>query len=556
MATYPLILTPDFSYEDHLMYNQYISDVNQGLSKVALDIARSQIASAAIINTTLNDNAEYLANTITAQSISLGADIQELRESIEYGLAEVADGIAGLRSDFDIAMGKVLCQFEMMRSEMQEGLNQIIDILNNRRKMDAQEHFRDALAFYQDGCRFPDKPQWFIDALKHFKASVDSYERNPIAHLHIAHIYHFQKEELDFDSALKHYTLCYTYGEAKKRDFPIAAQGYFYAGWLSAAIYQKIEDAIRLTEKSLELDTNLSESHYNLAKFHSILGNPDQAVKHLKKAIIDHDREYCLKAGSDPDFNNVRDEVNLLFANLRDKARAEFEEILSSVNFGFDPKDRDQLKVLSELKAQIELVRQANTYFGYLDNYALANEMVAKAREAARARTQHYEKAIECIREFEDFIEDKICLHEAVYRDTIIFIKKLKIMLAEPSHEIHDEVVGLLRDYFDQIRDGNPIKTIHPVQRTKFFSQFKLTGKGEIEAKDKESEQSFPWIYYWVTSEDNDWLKSQLQPWTQSASSTSASYEKFAAGMCTKCGKKLGFFEKLQGKIVCRKCEF
>jgi hypothetical protein len=29
MATFPLILKPSFSYEDHLMHNQYVADINR-----------------------------------------------------------------------------------------------------------------------------------------------------------------------------------------------------------------------------------------------------------------------------------------------------------------------------------------------------------------------------------------------------------------------------------------------------------------------------------------------------------------------------------------------
>lgn len=372
------------------MYNKYVSDINKGLSRATSDIIKGQALSTMALANTLNKNARFIANTIDANTTMLSQDIwdsthvltseiNDLSRNIEYGLDRLADGIVSLRADFDIAMGKVISQFEMMRSEIQNGLERIIDILQNKRKIDAQEHFQDALEFYRDGCRFPDKPQWFDDALKHFLASVDQYERNPLAHFHIGHIYHYEQKHQDFERALEHYRLCYTYGEANESDNPITAQGYFYAGWLCAAVFDDLDEAISLTEKVLEFDSRIGEAHYHLAKFYSLQGKANVSTKYLKHTIELFDRNYCIKASADPDFNDIRNEINGLFTRLKDDAKNRLEEILTpqfiSLKNTFAPVLPSWKILLDDLWNSVAMYLGQNTYFGYLDAIKNAQEL-------------------------------------------------------------------------------------------------------------------------------------------------------------------------------------
>lgn len=213
MATYPIVLRPSFSYEDHLMFNQYAADVEKGLITASSAILKSHGSSTEIIREALAENTSTLVDTIITSSDQISASILNstelvtreiaiLNNTVTHGLDGVNTTINGLRADFDIAMGKILAQFEMSRSEMQAGLSRIVTILENKRKSEAKEHFRDGLDFYKEGCRFVDKPQWFTDALRHFLASVEGYERNPFAHLYIGHIFHYQNEHRDLARAI------------------------------------------------------------------------------------------------------------------------------------------------------------------------------------------------------------------------------------------------------------------------------------------------------------------------------------------------------------------
>ena len=367
MAIYPLLANPDFSYENHVMYEQYVSDVNLGIKNLGDNIVKGQALSAQIISNSIEQNTTFLAQ-------SIGADINSLSDSVEYGLGQVSEGIESLKAEFNIAMGKVLLQFELLREDIKIGFNRIINILENMRKTEAQEHFKDALEYYKDGCRFPEKPRWFDNALKHFLLSIESYERNPLAHLHLGHIYHYQNGHRNFKQALDHYELCYTYGEANQEDYPVAAQGYFYAGWLKAAVFKNIDDAIELTKKSVELAPNISEGYYHLAKFYSVTNNIKDVLKNLQTAICDFDTKYFIKASCDPDFDNIRPQLNKFFKSLVEKKRQELKIKIKDVKqltkdkvYLTDEAQKVKNKIEKNLHEIQKIYQNSNTYCSYVN---------------------------------------------------------------------------------------------------------------------------------------------------------------------------------------------
>jgi len=449
MATYPLVGSPSFSYKDHLMYNEYISDINKGIQRVATEstskLSYGQMASTKIISDTITENTTYLAKTISSELSGISSNIENLTDTVQFGLEEVSFGINGLRADFDIAMGKVMLQFEMLRSEMKAGFEHIINILENRRKTEAQEHFRDAISFYKDGCRFPDKPQWFKDALRHFMESVNGYERNPLAHLHIGHIYHYQKDQMNFEKALKHYQLCYTYGEADKNDYCVAAQGYFYAGWLNAVVLQNLNEAIKLTNTALEFDENLAEAHYHLAKFYSLSNQKDSAIHHLRKAIVSFDRDYCIKAGFDSDFNPIRDDVNQLFKNLKNESLTLLKDTLKQIDRNFDPIDDEWVEDLYNIysKYNLEEMPEEDTYFAYLDDMPKANEMLDRFHQAKQDRESNYDLARRNLKEMENIVSSMICVNPSKIKEIKEEIDEMKELLNNRSHISHKRAITI-----------------------------------------------------------------------------------------------------------------
>ncbi len=417
MAVYPLIHKPDFSYNDFLMHNQYIGDIKNGIQRASTNVVKGQALSTKILNDTLMKKSDFIASTIDTSFTGLSRDmstmkdtissgmervdnsILELDNSMQMGFGEVTSGISNLsdtmnegmshlgsvmtegfeglssdiqslHSDFNMAMGGVLLQFEMQREEMKQGFDSIISILENKRKTDAAEDFNDAIEFYNDGCKFIDKPIWFKNAHKHFSASIDKYERNPLAHLHLAHIYHYQEEFRDFDKALEHYELCFTYGEADEKSKAVTAQGYFYAGWLEAVISSNYDEAIKLTKRVIEFDPKLVEkAYYNLAKFYSLKRDAKNSIHYLELLIKNYDRTYAIKVKSDADFQIIDNDFNKLLESLKQESYqqvVEFFKLKDTIDSYDLPLD-SYGKIVIPSTLEIDKLIEKNTYFDYLD---------------------------------------------------------------------------------------------------------------------------------------------------------------------------------------------
>ena len=430
MATYPITYKPSFSYEDFLMHNQYVGDITNGIKKASTDVVKAQAMSAKILNDTINKNGEFISNTldsgfgeiskdITSMSNNFSTGIEKVSENFEelnnnldygfnrldnsmgnistnistlnsgismlndnlmYALDEISSDIQNFHSDFNIAMGGIALQFEMQRKEMQEGFNSIINILENKRKTDAQEDFRDGIEFYNDGYKFPDKPIWFKNAHKHLTASIQKYDRNPLAHLHLAHIYHYQKDFRDFDKALEHYELCCTYAEADEQSYAIAAQGYFYAGWLKASVFEDIDSAINLTKKSIEFDVNFSQAYYNLAKFYAIKKDSSNSLKYLETAIVKFDRNYTVKSKLDSDFSPIEQELDKLLLKLKEdthkKALQKWQKLKQEID-SYEIAPSDYQKISSYLT---KIENYLNTKYSYFDNLDLLS-IISKCKK-------------------------------------------------------------------------------------------------------------------------------------------------------------------------------
>ncbi len=412
MAIYPLIHKPDFSYYDFLMHDQYIGDIKNGIRSATSDVVKGQAISTKILNDTFIKNKDFIASTIDSNFAGLRGDIHTMNDNVSSSVDRVGENVIELKntmedrfdtlnnsvdnvvsgisvldnnmtdgfkkvdssiqnfhSDFNMAMGGVVLQFEMQRAEMKQGFNSIISILENKRKIDAEEDFKDAIEFYNDGCKFIDKPVWFKNAHKHFSASIEKYERNPIAHLHLAHIYHYQEELRDFDKALEHYELCYTYGEADEKSKTVTAQGYFYAGWLKASVFDDLDSAIHLTKQALIFDKSFSNSHYNLVKYYSLKDDSINALRHLKILIENFDRNYAVKAKIDADIDNIKSNLNTFLEELKENSKQKSITIYNNIReklaiYEIDAQDK---KIIEPIQNSIESFLGQDSYFGYLD---------------------------------------------------------------------------------------------------------------------------------------------------------------------------------------------
>ena len=107
-----------------------------------------------------------------------------------------------------------------------------------------------------------------------------------------------------------------------KSDFPKdAAKAFLSAGWaayvqVDRADSLKLRQALEHTENAVDLDPELGEGLFQLAKFRMALGKPKEGLAALGKAA-EHGSAYLAKAASDGDFGRHAEALERFFRVLR-----------------------------------------------------------------------------------------------------------------------------------------------------------------------------------------------------------------------------------------------
>ena len=160
-----------------------------------------------------------------------------------------------------------------------------------------------------------------------------------------------------------------------------------FAGWLTAVVDNDLDEAIKLTDRSLNFDNTISETYYHLAKFYAIKGDFKSSRKYLLNAIFIHDKRYCIKAIKDPDFDKVRDELNQLLYSLKDQAKNIFYDKFMQINRNYITLENSMKKKIDNLWKMIDKIVEDDTYFSYLKGQDIARELLLD-------RTDTYDRAI------------------------------------------------------------------------------------------------------------------------------------------------------------------
>lgn len=121
-----------------------------------------------------------------------------------------------------------------------------------------------------------------------------------------------------------------------KFDFPKdAAKAFLSAGWaayvqVDRADSLKLRQALEHTENAVDLDPELGEGLFQLAKFRMALGKPEEGLAALGKAA-EHASAYLVKAASDGDFGRHAEALDRFFRVLRQEKEEKVRRELGPV---------------------------------------------------------------------------------------------------------------------------------------------------------------------------------------------------------------------------------
>ncbi len=359
-STFPILHDQMHTYNGFLLPRKYVGKLQQGIILIT------------------EESAPLLSRMHFDEKWVMNPELTDMEELVTYEADMLSEGMLSLKAQYNIAMGGVLVIFEMARGSFRAGLNTVFEKMQGLMKSDAENRFREAMKFYRDACRTAEQQDQFSESLRLFSKSIEDYRENAFAYLHMGHILHYHRKQRDFKRAMEYYSLCFTAAELFEEQMQVAAQGYFYSGWVSSAVYGDIQSGIDLTIKAIEMEPRMSEAYYNLAKFYAAFGDEDEASAQLREAIETFDRRYCLKVEKDSDFSAIRDEIRRLFYEIAENDIAECERLFQENTSRLS----DVLKMHVEDKLNYaKKLLNTNDYLQHKDIMLLIDELKEKINQ-------------------------------------------------------------------------------------------------------------------------------------------------------------------------------
>ncbi len=375
------------SWVKHLQQESYISDI------------RGQLRSS---SSAIGDQISEQTKQIVADNEQLmscfGRGFDSLTDSLTWGLQniesrlwEINASIDSLRSDFNYNIG-ILIHEAQINNRL---LTSLLDRIDSIQKTLDSPILTKARELYYLGCEQSSKGL-YDKAIESLHKSEDIYDADCCTQYQLGYLYLFGINNdcnvIDLEKARYHLTMAARYAKAEMRSdrafAKLAAESLLLA---SIAIYGTLGDAktgenpdsgIQLlgeakdsASRSLELDPNLSEARYHIAKYCALMRQADECGRHLSAAIRT-DPKYSVKVDVDHAFDAVRPTVINVLSKLREEKKTEADKklsrastLLNEISPWMDaPESRHHPKYVKceEELGNAVLQQRTGTYFGYL----------------------------------------------------------------------------------------------------------------------------------------------------------------------------------------------
>jgi tetratricopeptide (TPR) repeat protein len=304
------------------------------------DLARSNQSS-------LREQTLQVVASNEALSRVLGSKFNNLENTLQWGLNEVADSVQALAADFSYGVSLLVAEFQIQNRTLNNvlaSLDRIHETLRTPVQTRAQEYFR-------EGYRFLGQ-KLLTEALDYLKRGLEEYDVDFLAHYHLGLLYLNGQDEdddvIDLPEAEIHLRLAARYAiplvdqlqdwKGQQEVSRYCGEAFFHA---SVACYaqagelrrtgnpeqaqKKLKEAVDLALQSIRAYPIIGEAHYHHAKYRALLGEAKETAEALYWAILS-DYRYLLKASVDTDFELVREPLDAFSEVMRGEARRVAEE--------------------------------------------------------------------------------------------------------------------------------------------------------------------------------------------------------------------------------------
>ena len=306
------------------------------------------------------------ANKIIASQQDIQYEINKLGENIEE---VVSNGFESLRATFEWALAELAWKIELQT----EVLKEILKVLQTPLTTQAKELRQRGDYAYLNG--------WIDDALEDFLESEKKNRYDFSIHQSLGNIFLFHKGNLT--KALEYYDKAIKYATPKTSFY--TAFALVHAGRVYY-LRKNFEKAYERTLKAIEICPNLYEAHYQHAQYCTHLDKFDEAIQHLKFAIVSGDKYYCLKILAENDFNVMKEKIDDLFEELKNSIFNETRKKIADIKKAIDMAESYSVSNASVINIKNEVSEIENDltksgYFGGLRAYDLAVKAHEKVLE-------------------------------------------------------------------------------------------------------------------------------------------------------------------------------
>jgi len=403
------------SYEKYLQANSFIKDITGQVK-----------ASGSSIESSVSEQTKDLIASNQQLSNIFGEGFDSLNNSLEWGLSQINDAlqdvsyeIKSLHSDFNYNMALLIDEVRINNKLFTD----MIGKLDAIHKTLESPTFTQAREYYHIGCERLSKG--LLDkALEAFLEAQKKNDTDFFVQFHIGKLYLYGVDEddniLNLFEAKKHLLLAARYAKAERsidQNFAkFEAEALLHA---SIAVYAQLgekaimddsemtksllQEAKKLTSDAIKLCKDIPESFYHLAKYTSLLNDPDYSISNLEKAIIS-DRNYAVKVDIDHAFDPIRPYVHKLLSKLKENKKNECQVKLNQVikfwqeTTDWHPEERQTLSALySKYTIELNQARgyfNSQTYFGFLDSISLLTPLIASIPELKIKSIDEFKKQI------------------------------------------------------------------------------------------------------------------------------------------------------------------
>lgn len=288
-------------------------------------------------------------------------DIEWEIHKVNQGIEKMSGAIQDFQATFEWGFTELIWQIEQTNVLLQE----ILQVLQAPLDTQAKELRRKGEDAYRNG--------WFDDSLKDFLESEKRNRYDFTIHHYLGNIYLFHKKNPT--KALEYYNKAVKYAAPKSlyhASFSLLHLGLIYY------LQQKFQQAYESTMKAIKLSPDFYEAHYQHAHYCAKIGKFDEAVHHLRMAVVEGDPYYCIKADSEKDFDVMKKQLINLFFKLKEdtynqlvKLANKTENLLGfAESFKLHGQKIPQSDII-EVKEVLDNIRQnylkRDSYLGYIE---------------------------------------------------------------------------------------------------------------------------------------------------------------------------------------------